>query len=436
MSAVMLVESSQAQKAAKSYLLLFLDLMNLKVQVQLTNKKPTEGAVTCRYWRHNFRGCMVGARLQVGWNTFEVESGFTKGPLGVARFRGSRSTGSSLWKAGVISFAKRVCLAFTCQTPNHCLRELMFLVIYLRYSIARQIHKPCPPAREIQEPAQFYFKLNMSDVDLVRHLKNHYDQEEYGLSVISFRRMQNSWGWKRTRVLQVTESIMISGVLLVTSIQQPSALSSCLSILNMSMFSSMMYPRSAPLGLGFLCSCHHGPNNMPNCTKPHPLASPCTTCTLCYPPSLFLYSNFLLVTANSTKLLDVQTVLEDGVDLMVRRYLFQVVPRVLALRCGAHSCLLFEVQMFSGSYDLGDVLTWVRILLSSWRPADFGNHVCLRESGGTLYDFQRLLVFHSICAKPRSKLVCHSNEGFERRRHCASMAYSHLLLRFTPTTAD
>ncbi|KAG1770841.1 hypothetical protein EV702DRAFT_1270984 [Suillus placidus] len=116
----------------------------------------------------------------------------------------------------------------------------------------------------------------MSDVDLVRHLKNHYDQEEYGLrsvsyiclvqilqliyhaSVISFRRMRNSWGWKRTRVLQVTESIMISGVLLVTSIQQPSALSSCLSILNMSMFSSMMYPRSAPLGLGFLCSCHHG----------------------------------------------------------------------------------------------------------------------------------------------------------------------------------
>ncbi|KAG1776644.1 hypothetical protein EV702DRAFT_1279176 [Suillus placidus] len=167
----------------------------------------------------------------------------------------------------------------------------------------------------------------MSDVDLVRHLKNHYDQEKYGLrsvsyiclvqilqliyhaSVISFRRMRNSWGWKRTRVLQVTESIMISGVLLVTSIQQPSALSSCLSILNMSMFSSMMYPRSAPLGLGFLCSCHHGPNNTPNCTKPHPLASPCTTCTLCYPPSLFLYSNFLLVMANSTKLLDVQTVL-------------------------------------------------------------------------------------------------------------------------------
>ncbi|KAG1761767.1 hypothetical protein EV702DRAFT_418927 [Suillus placidus] len=106
------------------------------------------------------------------------------------------------------------------------------------------------PAREIQEPAQFYFKLNMSDVDLVRHLKDHYDQEEYGLSVISFRRMRNSWGWKQTRVLQVTESIMISGVLLVTSIQQPSALSSCLSILNMSMFSSMMYPRSAPLGLG------------------------------------------------------------------------------------------------------------------------------------------------------------------------------------------
>ncbi|KAG1777227.1 hypothetical protein EV702DRAFT_291121 [Suillus placidus] len=108
------------------------------------------------------------------------------------------------------------------------------------------------PAREIQEPAQFYFKLNMSDVDLVRHLKNHYDQEEYGLSVISFRRMRNSWGWKRTRVLQVTESIMISGVLLVTSIQQPSALSSCLSILNMSMFSSMMYPRSAPLGLAVI----------------------------------------------------------------------------------------------------------------------------------------------------------------------------------------
>ncbi|KAG1771563.1 hypothetical protein EV702DRAFT_1270858, partial [Suillus placidus] len=43
-------------------------------------------------------------------------------------------------------------------------------------------------------------------------------------SVISFRRMRNSWGWKRTRVLQITESIMISGVLLVTSIQQPSAL--------------------------------------------------------------------------------------------------------------------------------------------------------------------------------------------------------------------
>ncbi|KAG2121119.1 hypothetical protein DEU56DRAFT_873841 [Suillus clintonianus] len=69
-------------------------------------------------------------------------------------------------------------------------------------------HKPCPPAREIQEPARFYFTLNMSDVDIVRHLKDHYDQEEYGLSVVSFRRMRNSWGWKRTRQQQHTlESI-------------------------------------------------------------------------------------------------------------------------------------------------------------------------------------------------------------------------------------
>jgi hypothetical protein len=45
-----LVEPSQAQKAARSYLLLFLDLMNLKVQVQLTNKKPTEW---WRWWNKN-----------------------------------------------------------------------------------------------------------------------------------------------------------------------------------------------------------------------------------------------------------------------------------------------------------------------------------------------------------------------------------------------
>ncbi|KAG1834010.1 hypothetical protein DFJ58DRAFT_719387 [Suillus subalutaceus] len=69
-------------------------------------------------------------------------------------------------------------------------------------------HKPCPPAREIQEPAQFYFTLNMSDVDIVCHLKDHYDQEEYGLSVVSFRRMRNSCGWKWTRQQQhILESI-------------------------------------------------------------------------------------------------------------------------------------------------------------------------------------------------------------------------------------
>ncbi|KAG2345352.1 hypothetical protein BDR05DRAFT_975131 [Suillus weaverae] len=69
-------------------------------------------------------------------------------------------------------------------------------------------HKPCSPAQEIQEPAQFYFKLNMSDVDIMHHLKDHYDQEEYGLSVVSFRQMRNSWGWKRTRQQQHTlESI-------------------------------------------------------------------------------------------------------------------------------------------------------------------------------------------------------------------------------------
>ncbi|OAX32928.1 hypothetical protein K503DRAFT_860077 [Rhizopogon vinicolor AM-OR11-026] len=39
----------------------------------------------------------------------------------------------------------------------------------------------------------------MSDVDIVHHLKDHYDQEEYGLSVITFRRMRNTWGWERTR---------------------------------------------------------------------------------------------------------------------------------------------------------------------------------------------------------------------------------------------
>lgn len=66
----------------------------------------------------------------------------------------------------------------------------------------------------------------MSDVDIVHHLKDHYDQEEYGLrfvsyicpvqllqliyhaSVVSFCRMRNSWGWKRTRQQQHTlESI-------------------------------------------------------------------------------------------------------------------------------------------------------------------------------------------------------------------------------------
>ncbi|OAX32927.1 hypothetical protein K503DRAFT_804805 [Rhizopogon vinicolor AM-OR11-026] len=38
----------------------------------------------------------------------------------------------------------------------------------------------------------------MSDVGIVHHLKDHYDQEEYGLSVITFRQMRNTWGWKRT----------------------------------------------------------------------------------------------------------------------------------------------------------------------------------------------------------------------------------------------
>ncbi|KAG1884748.1 hypothetical protein F4604DRAFT_1878695 [Suillus subluteus] len=48
----------------------------------------------------------------------------------------------------------------------------------------------------------------MSDVDIVRHLKDHYDQEEYGLSIVSFCRMRNSWGWKWTRQQQHTlESI-------------------------------------------------------------------------------------------------------------------------------------------------------------------------------------------------------------------------------------
>ncbi|OAX38721.1 hypothetical protein K503DRAFT_138026 [Rhizopogon vinicolor AM-OR11-026] len=39
----------------------------------------------------------------------------------------------------------------------------------------------------------------MSDVDIVHHLKDHYDQEEYGLRVITFRRMRNTWGWRRSR---------------------------------------------------------------------------------------------------------------------------------------------------------------------------------------------------------------------------------------------
>ncbi|KAG1856421.1 hypothetical protein F4604DRAFT_1685451 [Suillus subluteus] len=41
------------------------------------------------------------------------------------------------------------------------------------------------PAQDIQEYAEFYFNIGMNDVKIVHHLKDHYDDEKYGLSMSS-----------------------------------------------------------------------------------------------------------------------------------------------------------------------------------------------------------------------------------------------------------
>ncbi|KAH7904042.1 hypothetical protein BJ138DRAFT_1186917 [Hygrophoropsis aurantiaca] len=60
-------------------------------------------------------------------------------------------------------------------------------------------YKPCPPDDVIKESAEFYYKLGLNDKEIVKQLRDHFDHEKYGLSVVSFRRMRKNWNWLRTR---------------------------------------------------------------------------------------------------------------------------------------------------------------------------------------------------------------------------------------------
>ncbi|KAF8522943.1 hypothetical protein BU17DRAFT_86522 [Hysterangium stoloniferum] len=60
-------------------------------------------------------------------------------------------------------------------------------------------HKPRPPDESIQEPLRQYYELGLSDVKIAELLKEHYDTNNYGLSVITIRRLRKQWGMLSTR---------------------------------------------------------------------------------------------------------------------------------------------------------------------------------------------------------------------------------------------
>jgi len=60
-------------------------------------------------------------------------------------------------------------------------------------------HKPRPPDDIIKEALTMYFNLGLSDKDITNQLKDHYDPEVFGLSVITVRRLRKQYGLKSTR---------------------------------------------------------------------------------------------------------------------------------------------------------------------------------------------------------------------------------------------
>ncbi|KAF8510512.1 hypothetical protein BU17DRAFT_77669 [Hysterangium stoloniferum] len=59
-------------------------------------------------------------------------------------------------------------------------------------------YKPCSPDESIQEPLRQYYELGLSDVKIAELLKEHYDTNNYGLSVITIQGLRKQWGMLST----------------------------------------------------------------------------------------------------------------------------------------------------------------------------------------------------------------------------------------------
>ncbi|KAJ6504737.1 hypothetical protein C8R47DRAFT_1038046 [Mycena vitilis] len=78
-------------------------------------------------------------------------------------------------------------------------------------------HKPLPPEEDIRASAELYFNLDLQDKEIIEHLKDHYDTNLYGLSVVSFRKLRKRWGLKRTRQQKHTPETIRDKVLDIKS---------------------------------------------------------------------------------------------------------------------------------------------------------------------------------------------------------------------------
>ncbi|KAF7424812.1 hypothetical protein PC9H_010123 [Pleurotus ostreatus] len=60
-------------------------------------------------------------------------------------------------------------------------------------------YKPIPPIDEIQEYITYFYRCRLNDKEIAKEMKDHYDQDKYGLSVASVKRVRKSLGLLSTR---------------------------------------------------------------------------------------------------------------------------------------------------------------------------------------------------------------------------------------------
>ncbi|KAF8200101.1 hypothetical protein BJ912DRAFT_873378 [Pholiota molesta] len=73
-------------------------------------------------------------------------------------------------------------------------------------------HKPLPPEHQIRPFVEFYYHLGLNDKKIESHMRDHYNNEQYGLSTSSIKRLRRKWGLKSTRQQRHTIESIASAI--------------------------------------------------------------------------------------------------------------------------------------------------------------------------------------------------------------------------------